>query len=89
MVHQDRNKRKGHSEDVPLEEERAKRRRVGVSRGQRSRLEVASPGNTSHVCRVKPKCMICFAEGFPPHGNLLYNVIPEKTKKYLFFSFDL
>lgn len=30
MVRQDRDKSKGHSEDVPLEEERAKRRRVGV-----------------------------------------------------------
>lgn len=28
-MHQDRDKRKGHSEDVPFEEERAKRRVVG------------------------------------------------------------
>lgn len=29
MVHQDRDKRKAHSEDAPLKEERAKRRRGG------------------------------------------------------------
>lgn len=71
MVHQDRDKRKGHSEDVPLEEERAKRRVVGGGWGQRSQLEVASLGSTGHVCGVKPEHLICFTEGFPPRGNSL------------------
>lgn len=71
MVHQDRDKRKAHSEDAPLKEERAKRGGVGVGWGQRSRLEVASLGSAGHVSGVKPERMICFTEGFPPRGNSL------------------
>lgn len=65
MVHQDRDKRKGHSEDAPLKGERAKRRAVGVGRGQRSRLEVASLSSTGHVSGVKLQHMICLQRVFP------------------------
>lgn len=74
MVHQDRDKRKGHSEDAPLKGERAKRRAVGVGRGQRSRLEVASLSSTGHVSGVKLQHMICLQRVFPALKEKRLNV---------------